>query len=111
MIRKKKRFSRPRKPYESARIKEENETIKKYGLKNKREIWKTLAKVDYFRKRAMALAKSSHEEQEIFFNKLRALGLNIKVTADVLALTIEDILKRRLPTVVFRKGLTTTVKQ
>jgi len=111
MIRKKKRYSRPRKPYEASRIKEENVLVQKYALKNKREIWRTLAKVNYFRKRAMALAKSSPEEQEVLFNKLRALGLNIKVTGDVLALKVEDLLNRRLPTVVYNKKLATTSKQ
>jgi len=108
MIRKKNRFVRPKRAYESGRIKEENELVKKYGLKNKREIWKMQAKVDYFRKRAMALAKSSFEEQKILFTKLNALGLKADSIAEVLALKIEDLLNRRLPTVVFRNNLAKT---
>jgi len=109
MIKKKNMYSRPRKPFESVRIKEENEIRKKYGLKNKREIWKAIAKVDYFRKRAMALTNSPMEEQEVLFNKLRYLGLQITNTADVLGLTVEHILDRRLPTIVAQNGIANTV--
>lgn len=111
MIRKKKLYSRPMKLYQKARIEEENELVKKYGLKNKREIWKTLAKITYFRKRAMALARATPEEQEVFFSHLRSIGLQINAIADALDLQVEDLLKRRLPTVVAQKGLANTVKQ
>ena len=103
MIRKKKAFSRPRKPFESSRIKEEDVLVKEYGLKNKKEIWKALAKVNYFRSRAKALAKSSLEEQGVLFNKLRNIGLNISAIADVLGLKVEDLLNRRLPTIIKKK--------
>jgi len=111
MIRKKKGYSRPKKAFETSRIAEENALLKKYALKNKLEVWKTIAKVSYFRKRAMALAKSSFEEQEVLFNKLKALGLKADSTADVLALKIEDLLERRLPTVVFKKGFAKTPQE
>jgi len=111
MIRKKNKYSRPKKAFEISRIKEENELLKRYALKNKREIWKTIAKVSYFRKRAMALAKSPIEEQEVLFNKLRNLGLKVNSIADVLALKVNDLLERRLPTIVFKKNLAQTIKQ
>jgi ribosomal protein S4 len=59
----------------------------------------------------MVLAKSSSEEQEILFSKLRALGLKTNTTADVLALKIEDLLERRLPTAVFKKHLAKTTQE
>ncbi|HVY01366.1 MAG TPA: 30S ribosomal protein S4 [Candidatus Nanoarchaeia archaeon] len=111
MIRKGKQFSRPKKAYEKTRIEEENVLVEKYGLKNKREIWKTLAAVNYYRTRGKELAKASSEEQEVLFNKLRALGLDIKNTTDVLALQVEDILKRRLPSMVASKKLAQTPQQ
>jgi small subunit ribosomal protein S4 len=110
MIRKKRKFVKPKKSFELSRIQEENSLVEKYGLKNKREIWKTLAKVNYFRKRAMELARASLEEQEVLFNKLRALGLKIEGTADVLDLKPIDLLERRLPTVIAKKGLAQTPK-
>lgn len=111
MKRKKKLFVRPKKPFESIRIGEENEILKKYALKNKREIWKTLANVNYFRTRAKDLARASQEEQEVFFNKLKAIGLNVNSIADVLDLRIENILERRLSTIVAKKKLASTPNQ
>ena len=110
MIRKKNKYSRPRKAFELFRIKEENALVEKYGLKNKKEIWKTLAKVNYFRGRAKALAKLPLEEQEVLFSKLRALGLKTNTTADVLGLKVENLLERRLPTIVAKKKIANTVR-
>lgn len=111
MIRKKKSYKRPKKAFEKSRIAEENALLEKYALKNKIEIWKSIAKVDYFRHRAKALAKLPLEEQQVLFNKLRNLGLNTNTISDVLALKTEDILERRLPTVLFKKGLAKTPQQ
>ena len=111
MIRKKKRYVRPRKLYEKKRIFEENLLLEKYALKNKKEIWKTLAKVDYLRHRAMDLVKADPEEQHLLFKKLQSIGLPVKNTADTLALKVEDILQRRLPTIVEKKGLAKTVQE
>jgi small subunit ribosomal protein S4 len=111
MIRKKNQYRRPLKPFESVRIKAENEIRKKYGLKNKTEIWKTQAKVDYYRGRAKALANKPYEEQKVLFGKLQALGLKVETIADVLGLQVEDLLQRRLSTVVAQKKLADTPKQ
>jgi len=111
MIKKHKKYVKPRKAFESARIAEENKLIKQYGLKNKREIWKVIAKVTYFRHRAKALAKSAAEEQEVLFRKLKAIGLNTNSIADVLDLKVEDLLNRRLQTMVIKKRLASTPKQ
>ena len=111
MIRKSKKYVKPRKAYELSRIKEENVLMTRYALKNKREIWKTLAKVNYFRSRAKDLAKSSSEEQQVLFNKLKSMGLGVNSIADVLDLKLENLLERRLQTVVVKKGLATTPKQ
>lgn len=111
MIRKNKLYSRPRKAYEKKRIAGENALLERYALKNKREVWKALAKVNYLRRRAMALARASIEEQNVLFQKLNSIGIPVKNTSDVLALRVEDILERRLPSVIFKKGLAATVRQ
>ena len=111
MIRKGKGYVRPKKLYEKSRINEENTLVNKYGLKNKREIWKTIAKVSYYRRRAKSLAKSTPEEQEVLFSKLKSIGLKAQSIADVLALNVEDILRRRLPTIIAQNGLSQTVRQ
>jgi len=110
MIRKKNKFSWPRKLYDKTRIGEENKLVEEYGLKNKREIWKAEAKIKYFRNRAKFLITASQEEQEKFFEKLNGIGLSVKTIADVLALNKENLLKRRLSTIVWKKGLSNTAK-
>lgn len=110
MIRKHKSYVKPKKAYEVVRMKEENVLVEKYGLKNKREVWKSIAKLNYFRRRAKALAKSSSEEQEVLFKKLQALGLKTESIADVLALSVEDILERRFATLVAKKGFANTAR-
>ena len=111
MIRKGKSYNRPKKLYQKARIEEENVLAKQYALKNKREIWKALAKINYYRTRAMTLAKASPEEQETFLGKLRALGFKATSLSDILALQVEDLLRRRLPTIVMARGLAYTAQQ
>ena len=110
--RKHKKYSRPRQLFEKARIEEENSLIKRYGLKNKKEIWKAESEIDRIRSLAKKLIVSSQEEQEKFFNRLIKLGL-IKAgdnIDDVLALTKEKLLARRLQTIVFKRGLAKTPK-
>ena len=111
MIRKRKKFSWPRKLYDKPRILEENKLLIKYGLKNKKEIWKADAKIKYFRTRAKSLITADPEDQKKFLNKLNKIGLNIENVADVLALNKEDLLKRRLPTVLVEKKMANTSKQ
>lgn len=109
--RKRKQFSRPRKLYDAARIAEENKIVEKYGLKNKREIWKAESVVSDLRRRAKLLIPKSEEEKAKFFEKLNKMGFTINNIADVLALNKENFLERRLQTIVFKKGLVKTPKQ
>lgn len=110
MIRKHKKFSRPKKAFDSVRIQSENVIVEKYGLKNKREIWKAKSKLDIMRKTAKRLVDADLETQERFVLKLKNQGFNVKSIVDVLALTEEDILKRRLQTIVFNKKISTSAK-
>lgn len=111
MIRKHKKYSRPRKKFDKTRIEEENKLLERYGLKSKREIWKADARIDEIRRQAKKLITSSHEEQEKLFNKLRGMGFKIKNMADVLGLGKEDWLKRRLQSLVVEKKLARKAKQ
>jgi small subunit ribosomal protein S4 len=110
MKRKHKLYSRPKKLYDKTRIEEEVVIVKRFGLKNKREIWKAQAKVDSMRGKAKNLISASEEDKEAFFKRLRKIGLNVNSIADVLSLTKEDYLGRRLQTVVAEKKLANTVK-
>src|SRR3989338_1620461 len=103
MRRAKPRYKSPRKPWESKRIKEENEIVRGYGLVNKREIWKTADKLRNWREQA----------KKILLDSLAKFGI-VKQDSDVeeiLALTMKDLFERRLQTIIYRKGLARTVKQ
>ena len=109
--RKQKLFSRPKKLYDRARMDEENVLVKRYGLKNKREIWKAKTAVSKLRRRAKGLIGKDIEEQQGFFDKLSKEGFIIQDISDVLALTEENLFERRLQTILFKKGMANTVKQ
>ncbi len=104
-------FNRPKKLFDSTRIDDENVLVKRYGLKNKREIWKAKSAVSKMRRRAKDLIGKNTEGQQIFFDKLNKMGLNVRSVADVLALTEENLFERRLQTFLFRKKMANTVKQ
>jgi len=110
MKRKHKNYSKPKRPFDKARIEEEAIIKKDFGLKNKKEIWKAEAKLKSIRERAKKLIKEDLEEQKTFFEKLKKIGLKVKSIAEVLSLDKRDVLNRRLQTVVFKKGLTPTIK-
>lgn len=110
MIRKHKKFRRPKKSFDATRISSENTIVERFGLKNKREIWKAKAKLDFLRNAAKRLVNAQSEDQERFILKLKNQGYNVKNVVDVLGLTEEDILKRRLQTIIYNKKIATTPK-
>lgn len=111
MKRKHKKYSRPKRPFEKARIEEERKISEEFGLKNKREIWRADAKISLIRKKAKNLISASPEEQKALFKRLQKTGFNVNSIADVLSLDKKDVLKRRLQTLVVNKKLANTPKQ
>jgi small subunit ribosomal protein S4 len=109
--RKKNTYSRPRQLFDRERIDSENILVNKYGLKNKKEIWKAKSLVAKFRKRAKELISATPDEQRAFFEKLTKLGLKVINTSDALALNENDLLDRRLETFVYKKNLANSPKQ
>jgi len=115
-----KKYETPSHPLQEDRIKEENELVKKYGLKNKREIWKAQTRLKKCRSQARELlakfetgdAQSKKESEQLLvsLNRLNILPLNSTLD-DVLALTTESILSRRLQTLTYLKGFAGTPTQ
>jgi small subunit ribosomal protein S4 len=107
-------FKRPKKAWDTARIRDEKTVLRKYGLRRKRELWKAEDILRGFRRRARDLTASRNEEQEkVLLDKLSRLGMlqkNIDLDS-VLALTVNDILERRLQTIVLRRGLAKSIGQ
>jgi small subunit ribosomal protein S4 len=110
MKRQHKTYSRPKRPFDKARIEEEGKIKTEFGLKNKREIWKADAKISLIREKAKKLISANAQEQEAFFERLKKIGLNVNTIGDVLSLDKKDYLKRRLQTVLVQKKMATTSK-
>lgn len=109
----KKKLKKPRRLWDKERIEKEGKILKKFGLRWKREIWSAGSILRTFRKRAMTLAaRKDKKQEEILLKKLHRTGLLNKNAdlSDVLTLIVEDILERRLQTIVFKKGLANTPK-
>ena len=114
-------FERPSHPWEAERIKTENELLKKYGLKNKKELWRSQYTLRRFRQRARELQalvrtgnQQAEKEREQLLRRLGRLGLlPLEGTTldDVLSLDVEALLSRRLQTLTFLKGLAFTPRQ
>lgn len=113
----KKKFKKPRHPFEKERIMEELEFLGKYGLRNKREFWKSRTILANWRNlarlsRTLPQERATAVQQELIqkLNRLGILGPEAEFD-DVLLLEVEDVLKRRLQTLVFDKGLAKTIYQ
>lgn len=114
---KRKQYTSPGHPYEKARLESELILVGKYGLRNKRELWRARTKLANFRAQTRSLLALEEEEREdkekILNDKLTKLGI-IAVnteTDEILGLDVERILKRRLQTRVFERGLAGTFHQ
>ena len=108
------KYETPLRPWDKKRIEEEIEIMRKYGLRRKNEIYKAESIVRNIRRNARELAERRNEKMEKeLIEKLNKFGLVEKdaLLDDVLELKLEDILNRRLQTVVFKKGLAKTSKQ
>ncbi len=113
----KKKFERPKKPWEKNRIIIERELINTYGFKNKKEIWRFKALLRGFRAQARNIVASrtsqAKKEGENLLNRLKRMGLLDAKSDfdDILELSIDDISKRRLVSLLVSKGLARTPKQ
>jgi small subunit ribosomal protein S4 len=115
-----KKYDTPSHPWQGDRIKLENDIIKKFGLKNKREVWKAQSLVRKFRQNARALNArlrigdvQAEKEEEQLLAKLNSWGL-LPPNSDlnnVLSMELESVLNKRLQTQVYLKGLANTPKQ
>ncbi len=112
-----KKYQTPSHPWQADRIQEEKKLLEEYGLKNKREIWKALAILRRIRRQARELlgkrGKQAERQEKLLMARLQRLNLLKEGSTldDVLGLTVRDILDRRLQTLVYKKGLASTIKQ
>jgi len=106
----KKNYTRPRSIWTSDQISSELYIVGSYGLRNKRELWKAQTEIARIRNQARALLALAidirHEKETQLLNYLSRLGLvsDQSTLDDVLNLKIEDILERRLQTIIMKKS-------
>jgi len=107
----------PRHPWRKEVLIEELKLMGTYGLRNKRELWKAKTIIRKIRHRARALLALPKEMREALekalIHRLYKMGLVSEnaTLEDVLGLRVEDLLERRLQTIVYRKGLAKTIHQ
>ena len=97
-----KKYDTPSHPWNADRIKQENKLVQKYGLKNKKEVWKAETMVKNYRRDArellgMSSEHNAQERQQLLGHLTRyAILPESAKLEDVLNLTVEDVLRRRL---------------
>ena len=105
----KKTFRRPRMIWTTDQLNAELYIMGSYGLRNKRELWKAETEVARIRNQARALlalsAELRTEKEKRLLNFLNRLGLAREGATldDILNLKVEDLLERRLQTLVMKK--------
>ena len=116
----KKKYNTPFHPWKESRIESERELIKKYGLKNHKEVWKAKTYLGRYRQQARELlakiegkdpqVKKESEQLLLHLTRMGILPAGSSLD-DVLALETESVLSRRLQTLVFLKGFSTAATQ
>jgi len=112
-----KKFDTPRFPWQIDALDTELKLLGQYGLRNKREIWRHKTLLSKYRGIGRSLLGMSTEErkkqEKQLLDRLHRLGILPEESAldDVLDLKLEDILERRLQTLVFQRGLAQSIQQ
>ncbi len=108
-----KKYVTPRCLWDEERIRTESEIINRYGLKNHKELWRVLFKLSKWRELAKELIVNRDPNKlDKLLNPLINMGiLKEKTLESVFEITPQDVLERRLQTIVFRKGLARTIRQ
>jgi len=114
---KRRKYTTPKVPYNTEVLMSELKLLGSYGLRNKRELWRIRTLLSIIRRRArdqLSLPITEREMSEkALITKLSKQGLmspNGRLE-DVLRLSVEDLLERRLQTITFRKGLAKSLYQ
>ncbi len=118
-----KKYVTPPHPWDRDRLEKEEKIVIKYGLRNKRELWRFQNILRKYRRVARDLlakvdlpgseGEYAKAKAQTVIKKLIKMGIleENSTLDDILNLTVEDFLERRLQTRVFRLGLANTIKQ
>ncbi|MFP3909776.1 MAG: 30S ribosomal protein S4 [Archaeoglobaceae archaeon] len=115
------KYVTPTRPWDKARLDKETQEVIKYGLRNKRELWRFQNILRKYRRVARDLlakinipgrgGEYARAEAHRVIRRLQKIGvLPADATLDdILNLTVEGFLERRLQTLVYRQGLANTL--
>ena len=109
------KFKKPNHPWNKDRIDSERELSKKYGLTNKKQLWKMGSLLKSYKDRTKKSFTSTGEQSDIerkqLIDHLKRYGLITKDSLDeVLGLPIEAVMERRLQSIVFKRKLARSIK-
>jgi small subunit ribosomal protein S4 len=112
----KKTYQRPQVPWQESRIQDERVLMEQYGLQRKQELYRTEAQLKNYKETAKRLAteggKQATKEKQQLFNTVNQYGLLREDTlTDVLSITTDQLLGRRLQTLLVDKDLAKSTKQ
>ncbi len=113
--RNRKKIQKPSEMWNRERIETEHRLRREYGLKSLHELWRATSEIRRVRRnvRAVLSGRISEETGKGLISRLSRYGI-VKDGAtldDLLGIKPEDVLERRLQSLVYRKGMARGIKQ
>jgi small subunit ribosomal protein S4 len=110
----KKKFTTPLRPWDRQRLDVERLVLVEFGLRNKKELWKTDETLKKYRRLAREfIAKPNAQKNKVVVERLVKMGVLEEGASidDILALKTQKFLERRLQTIVKAKGIANSIKE
>ena len=113
--RNRRKYEKPSSIWNKQRIEEEHKLKESYGLKNLKELWKATSEIRRVKRNARDVlsGRSSANTGSDIIARLSRFNIvkEDAIADDLLVLKPEAILERRLQTIVYRKGMSKSIKQ
>jgi len=112
----KKKYTTPMHPWNATRIMLERDIKSKYGVANKKEIWKMESTLKSFKDQAKQLLTRTDAQATKEREQMRARMVSLALVKsgsgldDILGLQLRDIMNRRLQTLVLRKRMARSIR-
>ena len=110
-------YKTPQAPYNTEMFVEDLKLLGAYGLRNKHELWRIRTMLSHYRRRARELLAMTSADRDALeknlIGKMAEMGLITPNGSldDILTMSVEDFMERRLQTFIFRKGMVKSLWQ